>query len=63
MLNERHLHRILSEYLDYYHLSRCHLALDRNAPIPRRIELPSEGEVVSIPQVGGLHHRYTRRAA
>jgi hypothetical protein len=31
--------------------------------LPREIEPPSEGEVISIPQVGGLHHRYTRSAA
>ena len=63
VLNEAHLHRILTEYFEYYHNSRCHLSLDRNSPIPRRVEPPSEGEVVAIPQVGGLHHRYTRRAA
>ena len=63
VLNERHLHRILGEYFDYYHNSRCHLSLDRNSPTPRDEEPPSEGDVVAIPQVGGLHHRYTRRAA
>ena len=60
VLNERHLHRILSEYFDYYHNSRCHLSLDRNAPVPRNMEPPSAGDVVAIPQVGGLHYRYTR---
>jgi transposase InsO family protein len=63
VLNEAHLHRILAEYLRYDHNCRPHLSLDRNAPTPRCIEPPSEGEVVVIPQVGGLHHRYTRRAA
>lgn len=63
VLNESHLHRILTEYFDYYHNSGCHLSLDRNAPVPRDVEPPSEGQVVAIPQVGGLHHRYTRRAA
>jgi putative transposase len=63
VLNERHLHRILTNYFDYYHHSRPHLSLDRNSPTPRRIEPPSEGPVVAIAQVGGLHHRYTRRAA
>ena len=63
VLNETHLHRILTEYCDYYHNSRCHLSLDRNSPIPRCVEPRCEGEVVAIPQVGGLHHRYTRRAA
>ena len=63
VLSERHLHRILTEYLDYYHNSMCHLSLDRNSPMPREAEPPSRGEVVSIPYLGGLHHRYTRRAA
>ena len=63
VLNERHLHRILTGYFDYYHKSRAHLSLDRNSPTPREVEPPSQGKVVSIPVVGGLHHRYTRRAA
>ena len=62
ILNEKHLRRILKDYFEYYHNDRCHLSLDRNAPIPRRVEHPSEGKVVAIPQVGGLHHRYCRVA-
>jgi hypothetical protein len=62
VLNERHLHRILADYFDYYHTSRPHPSLDRNSPTPRAVEPPSQGEVHSIPQVGGLHHRYTRAA-
>ena len=62
VLNERHLYRILTDYFDYYHNSRPHLSLDRNSPTPREVEPPSHGEVVSIPQVGGLHHRYRRAA-
>ncbi|MGB2988081.1 MAG: integrase core domain-containing protein [Phycisphaerae bacterium] len=62
ILNERHLRRILRSYLDYYHHSRTHLSLDRNSPVPREVELPECGKVISIPQVGGLHHRYCRAA-
>ena len=62
VLSEGHLKRLLSSYLEYYHGSRPHLSLDRNSPTPREVEPPSQGEVVSIPQVGGLHHRYTRAA-
>jgi len=62
VLNERHLRRILTSYFAYYHESRTHLSLERNSPVPRRVEHPSEGKVIAIPQVGGLHHRYCRAA-
>src|SRR5579859_1185982 len=61
VLNQRHLHRILKSYLTYYHRSRTHLALEKDAPEPR--EVMREGRIIAIPQVGGLHHRYERRAA
>ena len=60
---EVHLKRILNSYFDYYHNSRTHLSLDRNSPVPREVERPERGCVLSVPQVGGLHHRYTRVAA
>ena len=62
VLNEAHLMRILKGYFAYYHESRAHLALDRNAPTPREIEGSEQGDVISIPQVGELHHRYARAA-
>ena len=49
-------------FLRHYHNSRPHLSLDRNSPTPRDVEPPSQGEVISIPMVGGLHHRYSRAA-
>jgi hypothetical protein len=58
-----HLKRVLSSYFDYYHTARTHLSLDSNAPEPSQVEPPDDGPVRAIPQVGGLHHRYTRRAA
>ena len=62
VFNETHLIRILTAYFEYYHQSRTHLSLERNAPVPRRVEPPTDGTVIAIPQVGGLHHRYTRAA-
>ena len=62
VLNEVHLNRLLTNYLEYYHQSRTHQSLDCNAPILRNVEPPKVGPVVAIPQVGGLHHRYSRRA-
>jgi len=45
------------------HQTRPHLALEKDAPEPRPIQGPDLGRVVAMPEVGGLHHRYERRAA
>lgn len=55
--------RILKEYVGYYERSRTHLSLNKDAPIPRPVAGPSAGRIVAISEVGGLHHRYERRAA
>ena len=39
------------------------LSLDKDTPIPRPIMPRGDGIVVAIPEGGGLHHRYERRAA
>ncbi len=61
--NASSLHRILKSFFAYYHDSRCHLALDKDSPETRKVQRIDVGIVVEIPQVGGLHHRYERRAA
>ncbi len=61
LLNKRHLRRLLKKYLVYYHRSRTHLALAKDAPESRAIM--RQGKIIAIPQVGGLHHRDERRAA
>lgn len=63
ILNERHLRRVLSAYFEYHHRSRTHLSLGKDCPEPRPVLPPSTGAVVAFLQVGGLHHRYERRAA
>jgi putative transposase len=42
---------------------RTHLALGKDAPEPRRTQPPSDGCVVGVRELGGLHHHYERRAA
>ena len=56
--NEDHLRRILAAYAVYYNETRTHLALGKDAPKPRSVA--SVGRIVSIPLIGGLHHRYAR---
>jgi putative transposase len=63
VLGEQHLCRILKSYFAYYHRSRTHLSLGKEAPEPRPVHPPSMGKVVALPEVGGLHHRYERLAA
>ena len=65
VFNEASLRRILTVYIDYYHRSRTHLSLSKDAPDPRPIHHPAQQgtRIIAIPQVGGLHHRYERRAA
>lgn len=58
-LNERHLKRLLSEYVRYYHSDRTHLGLKKDTPNPRaRAEQKYDSRILSFPRVGGLHHRY-----
>ena len=65
VLNDRHLHRLLGEYIGYYLKDRTHLALDKDSPWARPVERRSARSAVvhARPRVGGLHHRYCWRAA
>jgi putative transposase len=60
VFNEGSLKRHLQAYADYYHRSRTHLALDKDCPQTRAVQSLEVGSIVSIPEVGGLHHRYER---
>ena len=57
------LQRLMHLYRNYDERSRTHLSLDNDPPMPRPIARPSEGRIVTISQVGGLHHRDERHAA
>ena len=63
VLGEKHLRRILRSYFEYCQESHTHLSLSKDAPSTRAVQPPELGAVVEISEVGGLHHRYERRAA
>ena len=63
VLNDNHLRRLLKDYFRYYHESRTHLSLNKDAPECRIIQSNKSDRIIQIPQVGGLHHRYEQRAA
>ena len=60
VLNRRHLRRLLKEYVSYYHEDRTHLTLNKGTSAGRIAEMnPREDRrVISMPRIGGLHHRY-----
>jgi len=64
VFGERHLRRLLGDYLDHYHAWRCHRSLAMDCPAPRQVQGLELGEaVVEVAEAGGLYHHYDRRAA
>jgi transposase InsO family protein len=62
--NEKHLRRVLLEYVEYDNRERVHTRL-RDSPTGRPVEErpSSHAQVVGLPRPGGLHHRYAWRQA
>src|SRR5215472_16936225 len=60
-VNERHLKRLLFDYVRYHHEDRTHLGLGKVTPAGR-ICSANPGRVTSDDRLGGLHHRYDRAA-
>jgi putative transposase len=60
VVNEGHLKRLMKEYISYYHEDRTHLTLEKGNPAHRHGAKNSDAgsRVVSMPRLGGLHHRY-----
>jgi putative transposase len=63
VFNERSLYRHLRDFIEYYHRTRTHLGLQKDTPEFRPVQSTEAGRIISIPEVGGLHHRYERYAA
>jgi len=66
-LNERHLKRILREFISHYNRGRPHSALGPGFPEPMQATVPASGHrhrlppglcVAQTPVLGGLHHEY-----
>lgn len=66
ILSERHLQRVIGEYVAYFNHARPHQGIGQQIPDPPEdrlrvgIELPSR--IVGCPVLGGLHHDYRRVA-
>jgi hypothetical protein len=60
VLDDRHFPRVVAEYVRYYNAARPHQGLEQRTPIPA--EFPTEGNILALPVLGGLHHEYQRAA-
>ncbi len=66
VLSQSHLERLLREFIEeYYHGARPHQGLNGDTPVSQttRPQISSPSKLISIPVLGGLHHRYVRIAA
>lgn len=59
---EGHLGRVLTEYIAHYNEARPHQGLDQRCPVPGPV-MPARGAVHHRDVLGGLVHKYYRRAA
>jgi len=62
VLNERHLGRVLTDYLAYYNQARPHQGLQQQTPIPYTPGKP-DGKIRHRAVLGGLIRDYYREAA
>ena len=60
VLNDRHLRKILAEFVAYYNEERPHRTLGLDTP--RQKPRKDWGSIVRKPVLGGLHHIYARAA-
>jgi putative transposase len=60
VLNERHLKRLMTDYIRNYHEDRTRLGLAKQTPSERKVDEIHDGDrhIISMPRLGGLHHRY-----
>jgi putative transposase len=65
IFSEDHLRRLMKEYIDYYNKDRCHLSLNRDSPLSRKIQQKpfKSTKVISISKLGGLQYWYERKKA
>ena len=64
VLHQRHLRRLLKDYIRYYREDRTHLGLGKDTPDGRvaASQPPRGNKIISLPRLGGLHHRYAAAA-
>ncbi len=62
VLGERHLRRVLREYVRYFNSARPHQRLQQRIPDPSAGPTAGTGLITATPVLGGLHYSYRRAA-
>ncbi len=62
IFGERHLHAVITHYVDHYNHARPHRGLGLAAPIPCQVQV-ARGPVTRHARLGGLINEYSRLAA
>jgi transposase InsO family protein len=63
ILGERHLHRVLTTYVDDYNRARPHQGIEQQLPVPLGRSMSRDGPIERCDILGGVLHDYYRRAA
>jgi putative transposase len=63
VVGQRHLERVLREYVEHYNAARPHQALGLTTPLGRGQPAGQAGDIVRRDRLGGLIHEYERKAA
>jgi putative transposase len=61
---EKHLRKLLRDYVLYYNRDRTHCGLGKKTPVSRRVRKRSRddtGPPIALPRVCGIHHKYVWR--
>jgi len=62
IINDRHLYRLIDEYVTYYNHARPHQGIGQRIPDPEEDDKSGVGDkgqrVACKPVLGGLHHDY-----
>ena len=63
ILSEKHLRRVVQEYVCYFNEDRSHQDINQRIPSAPISWPVGEGEIVACPMLSGLHHAYSRKVA
>ena len=63
ILNQRHLHNVMRQFVTYYNTARPHQGIDQKTPIPLTYTAQPVGRICCRDVLGGIIHDYYRDAA